>query len=240
MNFQVSRNGQMYGPYTLADLQRYVASGNVLLTDLAKSEEMPEWLPVSQVLSQHAPAAAGMPPAYAPVGQAAAAYGVPYAGMAVGASDPPNLSWVLVLIFSILTCGLFSFVWDLVQAAWMRRVLPGANALFLYVAAIVSELFNLTFSAGTLMALHGGYSGIYGSRGHSPIGSIFGLVYFVLLIAARFSMRSSLEDYYNRVDPIGLRLGPVMTFFFGNIYFQYHFNRIQGIKQAMRYRGQAI
>src|SRR6266851_5413868 len=50
MPYHVSRNGQTYGPYTLEDLQRYVASGNVLLTDLAKSEEMPDWLPVAQIL----------------------------------------------------------------------------------------------------------------------------------------------------------------------------------------------
>ena len=47
MTYQVSRNGQMYGPYTLEDLQRYVASGNILPTDMAKSEEMPDWLPVA-------------------------------------------------------------------------------------------------------------------------------------------------------------------------------------------------
>ena len=41
----------MYGPYTLEDLQRYLASGNVLPTDLAKSEEMSDWLPVSQILA---------------------------------------------------------------------------------------------------------------------------------------------------------------------------------------------
>ena len=50
MTYQVSRNGQMYGPYTLEDLQRYVASGNILRTDMAKSEEMPDWLPVAQIL----------------------------------------------------------------------------------------------------------------------------------------------------------------------------------------------
>ena len=50
MTYQVSRNGQMYGPYTLEDLKRYVASGNILGTDMAKSEEMPDWLPVAQIL----------------------------------------------------------------------------------------------------------------------------------------------------------------------------------------------
>jgi len=55
MTYQVSRNGQMYGPYTLEDLQRYVASGNILLTDMAKSEDMPDWLPVAQILGTAGP-----------------------------------------------------------------------------------------------------------------------------------------------------------------------------------------
>ena len=57
MPYQISRGGQMYGPYTLEDLQRYVASGNVLPTDMAKSEEMADWAPVSQILGGTAAAA---------------------------------------------------------------------------------------------------------------------------------------------------------------------------------------
>ena len=249
MTFHVSRNGQMYGPYTLADLQRYVQSGNVLLTDLAKSEEMTEWLPVSQVLASSGVAdsagaagfGAGADPATTPA--YGAVPGVPgpqtypaYGGATGGAADPPNLSWVLVLVLSIVTCGLFSFIWDFVQSAWMRHVQPTSNALFLYIAAFIAELFNASFSVGNMMSLHAGL----GLRHHNPWGSLLGLLAFALLIAARFSMRASLEDYYNRVDPIGLRLGPVMTFFFGDLYFQYHFNKINDIKRGMRYRGQAV
>ncbi len=62
MPYQVSRNGQMYGPYTLEDLQRYIASGHVLYTDMAKSEDMSEWLPVSQIPGIQIP---GVPLAYA-------------------------------------------------------------------------------------------------------------------------------------------------------------------------------
>ena len=55
MTYQLSRNGQLYGPYTLDDLRRYLASGNVLLTDLVKSDSPTDppadWLPVSQLLS---------------------------------------------------------------------------------------------------------------------------------------------------------------------------------------------
>jgi hypothetical protein len=42
MLYHVTRGGQTYGPYTLEDLKKYVASGNVLPTDLAKSDDMPD------------------------------------------------------------------------------------------------------------------------------------------------------------------------------------------------------
>jgi GYF domain 2 len=50
MNYFVSRDGQEYGPYTLSDVQRYVASGNIAVSDLARSEGMTDWAPVSQIV----------------------------------------------------------------------------------------------------------------------------------------------------------------------------------------------
>jgi hypothetical protein len=54
----------------------------------------------------------------------------------------------------------------------------------------------------------------------------------VLHLMAVFQMRSSLEDYYNTVEPINLRLSGVMTFFFAVYYFQYHFTRIANWKKT--------
>jgi ubiquitin-protein ligase len=50
MRYYVQRGLNEYGPYTLADLQRYIAQGNILLTDLTRSEGMSEWIPVAQVI----------------------------------------------------------------------------------------------------------------------------------------------------------------------------------------------
>ena len=50
MKYYIQRQLNEYGPYTLADLQRYVAQGSILLTDLTRSEGMTEWVPVSQVI----------------------------------------------------------------------------------------------------------------------------------------------------------------------------------------------
>jgi hypothetical protein len=132
MTYQVSRNGQMYGPYTLEDLQRYVASGNVLPTDLAKSEDMPDWLPVSQILGGAAVAS----PVYAPPPGYVAAQGGQY-------PDPPNLNWGLELLLGFLTCGLFVVVWNLIIAAWANRVQPASKALMYYIVATVLIVLNV-------------------------------------------------------------------------------------------------
>ena len=51
-------------------------------------------------------------------------------------------------------------------------------------------------------------------------------------IVAMFKIRSSLLQYYNTVEPIQLRLSPVMTFFFSVFYFQHHFTRIATWKKT--------
>ena len=209
MNYFITRDGQQYGPYTLADLQRYVASGEILLTDLASSEGMNEPLPVSQI-----------------IGTIAVPQTQTSASPAINAPiypDPPNLHWGLVLLFSILSCGLFSAVWNLVQAAWMKKVAPQSTALYYYVASLCA--LAATFFTGIEAA--------YTHSSNSTVGAV-NLVYYILLLIGRFSLRSSLEQHYNSVEPMGLSLSGVMTFFFGDIYFQYHFNDIMRRKYFAR------
>src|SRR4051794_25531489 len=67
MKYYIQRQLNEYGPYTLADLQRYVAQGSILLTDLTRSEGMTDWVPVSQVIGNipiPAPAPAMQNPGY--------------------------------------------------------------------------------------------------------------------------------------------------------------------------------
>ncbi len=260
MHFQISRNGQTYGPYTLEDLQRYLASGNVLPSDLAKSDQMSEWIPVSQLLASaaaptpspgpsgfeptmdpaaqqhgagyHAPIAAGYPgPQYA--APAACAQQAPGALAASPYPDAPNLNWGLVLLFGLLTCTLFMVIWNLVVAAWLRRVQPNATSFFYYLGAPV--LLGLQWFTGIPYALHHAASpGLHVYTDH-PISSLLGVAVWVVRLIARFSQKASLEEHFNTAEPVGLRLSGVMTFFFGGIYFQYHLNRINLIKQAARY-----
>jgi hypothetical protein len=221
MTYQVSRNGQMYGPYTLDDLRRYVASGNVLPTDMAKSEDMPDWLPVVQILG-------GTPVTAAPIYAAPPAYGQP-TGIY---PDPPNLNWGLELLLGFLTCGLFVVVWNLIIASWANRVQPASKALMFYIVATVLIVLNFGGSWGVLIAIahHNPHPP------HNLLGNFISIVCWVARLIARFSLRDTLEQHFNGPEPLGLRLNPVMTFFFGGIYFQYKLNEVNQIKQTLRYQ----
>jgi hypothetical protein len=227
MLYHVSRNGQNYGPYTLEDLQRYVAAGNVLPTDLARNDEMPEWVPVSQVLGGSMPITVP-----APVSPYAGAAPVYPTGAAVY-PDPPNLHWAAVLAIGIFTCGLFVIVWYFVQAAWMRKVNPRSNAIYFYAGYAV-----LAYGGGlTRVAL------MAASSFHNPylwLGIPVSLLSWVLVEFAFFDMRRSMEEHFNGPEPIGLSLSGVMTFFFGGLYFQYHMTRINELKRMARFRGAQI
>ncbi len=228
MQYHVSRKGQTYGPYTLEDLQRYVASGNILPTDLAKSDEMSDWLPVAQILGTQSPAP--------PLGATAPPYPpVPYANPSgIDYPDPPNLPWGLLLLIDFITCGIFQVIWNIIIAFWARRIQPQSTALYYYIAAVVLTCANVGSSFGNVLAaVH-----------HEPvhpniIGLILTLATWVVRLIARFNLRGTLEQHYNGPEPLGLRLSGVMTFFFGGIYFMYKLNSINEIKQSLRYRNSA-
>jgi GYF domain 2/Domain of unknown function (DUF4234) len=201
MNYYIKRELQEYGPYTLADLQRYVASGNILLTDLTRSEGLNDWVPVSQVIGNiPVPVAAPAPAA----GDPGAAY-----------PAPPSLHWGIVLLLGIVTCGIFGWVWALIEASWMKKVEASSKALTYYIIAL--GLFALTI--GLSMAPQ-----------YKPFSGLLNLAGLVMWLVAAFNMKASLEEHYNSAEPIGLQLSGVMTFFFNVYYFQYHLTRIAEMK----------
>src|SRR5580765_6750082 len=116
MKYHIQRQLSEYGPYTLADLQRYVGQGSILLTDLAHSEGMTEWVPVSQVIG-NIPVPVPGPPA-GTVYAGTAGYGVVSGSpQAAGAFPvPPDFHWALVLLLGFATCFLFLWAWLIVEA----------------------------------------------------------------------------------------------------------------------------
>jgi hypothetical protein len=230
MNYFIKRDLSEYGPYTLADLQKYVASGNILLTDLCRSEGLTDWVPVSQVIGN-----IPVPQAPAPRPVAGTVYGGPsqYGGGQAGYAapqavsqypPPPSLHWGILLLLGILTCGIFGWVWAFVQAAWVKKVQPESKALLYYGISI--GLLVLAFAA----AFSAGATG-RPSEVNSPIFLLLRLGGGIMWLVSAFNMRSSIEEHFNAAEPIGLSLNGVMTFFFSIYYFQYHFTRINEMKQ---------
>jgi hypothetical protein len=204
LTYQISRDGQEFGPYSLADVQRYVGTGNILLTDLARAEGSTDWSPVSQVIGTIA-----VPQQLAHLGYTAA--------VTSQYPDPPNLHWGLVILFAFLTCGFFVYAWDIVQALYVKKLQPTSQALMYYIAGLALLVISIGFALG---------------KPGLQIDRILNIVGVVILITGRFNLRKSLEEHFTTVEPIGLTLSGVMTFFFGPFYFQYHFNRINEIKRA--------
>ena len=147
-------------------------------------------------------------PAVAPAAVAGMPAGVP----ATNLIPPPDLHWALLLLLMFVTCGFFGIVWMFIQANWVRRIDPDNKAIVLY----------SIYMAGVVIALALAVSEDQSAQVLSGLVNIAGVV---CGIVGYFKLRSGLHDYYGG-PPIHLYLGPVMTFFFNTIYFQYHFTRI--------------
>ena len=235
MQYQVSREGQLYGPLHPRRISSVTSPPVTSCSPTSKAKHMPDWIPVAQILGTTAapvtPYAA--PTVYAP---APTPTGIPY-------PDPPNLHWLLVMIISLFTCGIFTIVWNILLCLWVRRVQPSSNALSLYISAYAIALL------GTALSFVNNLPIFIASIHHEPpphqniplvfvAGCITHAGWIVRLIA-RFTLRGAIQLHYSVAEPMHLYLGPIMTFFFGSLYFTYHINRLMEIKQSMRYHNPA-
>jgi len=100
-----------------------------------------------------------------------------------------------------------------------------------YLIATVLIVMNLGGSWGVLIALSR-------HQHHHPsvLSSLLSLATWVVRLIARFTLRDTLEQHFNGPEPLGLRMSAVMTFFFGGLYIQYKLNRINEVKEAIRYQ----
>ena len=231
MKYYIQRQLNEYGPYTLADLQRYVAQGSIQLSDLTRSEGMTDWVPVSQVIG-NIPIPVPMQPAQAP-GAVPYGGGTVYGGTgyaagsdmqsAVAGPVPVDFHWALVLLIGIFTCGLFWWAWWIVEGVFVRKLKSDSKALLFVILAFACQFLG-SFINGMMKAMNPGEMNNFGVP--------FSLIGIVLFVIAEFQMKNDLEEYYNTVEPINLRLNGGLTFFFAVWYFQYHLSRIAQWKKS--------
>jgi hypothetical protein len=124
--------------------------------------------------------------------------------------SPPRLHWGWVLALNALTFSLFSMVWLVVQANWVRKVRGRSTAFPLSIvhASILPIFLCVGFVGGMLD---------WSDSALNMLTTVVRLALFVLWIATVFTLCDELTN-----SPIEIPLGGVMTFFFGPIYFQFH------------------
>jgi hypothetical protein len=209
MEYFVRRGEQRFGPYGLSDLQKYVQSGNLVASDLAQSEGMADWVPLSQVLGNIPAVTIGSG------GFAAAVAAQPQL-----VELPPNLHWSIVLILGLITRQLFNLIWALVQANWARKLIGDNKPMVLvamYPAGMVAGVVMIALFKGSRMA---------------ALGTVFILGGAIVYLFGVFSIKAAMEEYYNSTENIGLQMSGVMTFFFSTVYLQYHINSIARWKKT--------
>jgi hypothetical protein len=209
MNYFVKRGSEEFGPYTLALLQQYVSQGSISPQDLARSEGMTEWMPVSTIVGNV-------------VATPANTYGNS-TSTAYSNNDPlpPNMHWAVLVLLSLVTFSIFWYIWLFVQASWVKKVRPQSRATLYLIGWVATIILRVMFA-------------------RNDFSILFGLGSIVFSLSAIFSMRSDIEEYYSTVNPIGLSLSGVMTFFFSAAYFQYHFREIREVSENQRARAATV
>jgi hypothetical protein len=133
-----------------------------------------------------------------------------------------------VLLIAFFTCGIFSMIWLVIQGVWLRKVKPDSKAFMYLTITVVVWVLIIVLAIAQGVAV--GASG-QKQPGMQAIGGLLEILLFVIFLFTVFTMRSDIEEHFNAAEPIGLSLSGVMTFFFSVYYFQYHFSRINEMKQ---------
>lgn len=228
----VGQDGKQQGPYSETDVRRRLAEGRFARDAVGWRKGMPDWVPLAKLLGE--PAAAAPPPAPSVASPPATFVGrAPQQDHWSGAANacpideqptyasrrhlppPPSLHWALVVLFTILTLGIFGIVWPFIQANWVRRIDGESNAkrmLGLSMTCYFLGYFLIRAGAPSLEG-DGAHPGMVG------FGGLLELTYFVLYLAAFFSMAGSIKREMEAYR-VPVQIGGVTLFFFNTLYLQ--------------------
>jgi Tfp pilus assembly protein PilE len=190
----VARDGQKYGPYTEATVRQWLGEGKLTLDMLAWRAGMPEWVALASLLGEPPPAPFG------------------FAGSPRGSTNPvearrelpkpPSLHWFVVALLSVVTLGIFAWVWFFVQASWIKKIDRHSSARTMFMAALG-------------LALAGGFFAV-ATRG---LGNLLTLASVILVVVATFSMANSVRQLGKRLA-LPVRFGNLTLFIFQSWYLQ--------------------
>jgi hypothetical protein len=149
---------------------------------------------------------------------------------------PPPVPWWALFVVLVLVNVLSRFVvpkpfsdiipsiafktWAIYLCLWIRALNPKSISIYWVFGSLLCDLVAI---------------GFYLQPDRLPMVTLS--VAWLLLVGAGTSIaciyiiRHELLQHYNTVEPVGLDLSPVITFFFSYIYFQYHLTDIAETKR---------
>jgi hypothetical protein len=220
----IGQNGEKYGPYPEATVRQWLAEGKFAADALAWREGMAAWVPLSSLFSTTAGREQPRqpPPGFLSIDDTLAVE--PFSAQRYAPVDPvdaeraelpmpPSLHWGLLLLFTVISFGIFGIIWPFFQAGWVRKIDDRSKATLLlalaFIACAVGEV--LYFSGIRSLATGGG--------GLTGLGGLLMLCYWILYLVAYFSMAASMR---RALIPIGLpvEIGGITLFFFNMYYLQ--------------------
>lgn len=108
MNITIARGSDQFGPYTLEEVQGYLASGHLAYSDLYWTEGMSEWRPLSEYFQVAAPLAVPVPADIYPR--------ITYT------KDPTSLTrFVIIMLWVSLGFEVLSILSDMAQMSLLNR-----------------------------------------------------------------------------------------------------------------------
>jgi hypothetical protein len=126
---------------------------------------------------------------------------------------PPSLHWALVFLFTLLTFGIFGWVWYFIQSSWVKKIDKRSNATAYFICALASWL--LLVPMVVFSALANGQE----SLGISVAVLLLEVVAAVFMYCGFFSMAGSLRDEMPKRG-VQMSIGGITLFFFTVLYVQ--------------------
>ena len=135
------------------------------------------------------------------------------------------MHWLVLLVFWIVASVLVAVYvsnfsgslllnaiadgWMLYICLWIRKLDPHSYSIFWCAAYIALEIGNAIATNSDISATWMEW-----------ISGVVGIAMLVVWLFLIYTVRSELDTHYNEREPMGLHLGPVLTFFFSFLYFQ--------------------
>lgn len=204
----IGRGGQKYGPYEEAVLRRWVQEGKVEPDVLAWRTGMAEWVPLATLLpGMDVPPPMPPPSAgWAPRGFSAREDGGFAPDPRATFQTPPSLHWFVVLLLTMVTGGIFGWIWMFVQASWVGKIDKRSKAIALFILALVSYLIGFSLTTQKTPAT-------------SLAALLIMLGAIIVIYVGIFSMADSMKREAARRG-LNLRIGGVTLFFLNMYYLQ--------------------